>query len=119
MTLNPNAKLLAVAGAFQVAVVVLPRPGFTRLVPATVDCKCVHPCSVPNKPIDNAACSPRSIQIGQYYHASKDSPPIAKIGWHPWGEGGTTLMVMTTDGKMRFVSVCYNIKFSLTGTQGI
>ncbi|KAH8106097.1 nuclear pore component-domain-containing protein [Cristinia sonorae] len=81
MTLNPNAKLLAVAGAYQVAVVVLPRPGFTRLVPSTVDCK--------------------SIQIGQYYHAAKDSPPIAKIEWHPWGEGGTTLMVMTTDGKMR------------------
>lgn len=39
MALNPNAKLLAVAGAFQVAVVVLPRPGFTRLVSSTVDCK--------------------------------------------------------------------------------
>ncbi|TCD66933.1 hypothetical protein EIP91_000711 [Steccherinum ochraceum] len=81
MVLNPNSKLLAVAGAFQVAVVVLPRPGFTRLVPSTVDCK--------------------SIQVGQYYHAAKDSPPIAKIEWHPWGEGGTTLMVMTTDGKLR------------------
>ncbi|THH33582.1 hypothetical protein EUX98_g536 [Antrodiella citrinella] len=81
MVLNPNAKILAVAGAFQVAVVVLPRPGFTRLVPTTIDCK--------------------SIQIGQYYHASKDSAPIAKIEWHPWGDGGTTLMIMTTDGKMR------------------
>lgn len=81
MVLNPNAKLLAVAGAFQIAVVVLPRPGFTRLVSSTVDCK--------------------SIQIGQYHHASKDSPPIAKVEWHPWGDGGTTLMVMTADGKMR------------------
>lgn len=40
MALNPNGKLLAVAGAFQVAVIVLPRPGFTRLVPSSVDCKC-------------------------------------------------------------------------------
>lgn len=39
LALNPSGKLLAVAGAFQVAVVVLPRPGFTRLVPATIDCK--------------------------------------------------------------------------------
>jgi hypothetical protein len=39
ISLNPSGKLLAVAGAFQVAVVVLPRSGFTRLVPDTVDCK--------------------------------------------------------------------------------
>ena len=39
--MNPNGKLLAVAGAFQVAVVVLPRTGFNKLVTATVDCKYV------------------------------------------------------------------------------
>lgn len=39
MVLNPNGKFLAVAGAFHIAVVVLPRPGFTRLVSASVDCK--------------------------------------------------------------------------------
>ncbi|KAI0952617.1 hypothetical protein AcV7_008361 [Taiwanofungus camphoratus] len=81
MVLNPNSKLLAVAGAFQVAVIVLPRAGFTKLVPTTVDCK--------------------SIQIGQFYHAADTSVPIAKIDWHPWGEGGSTLMVMTIDGKLR------------------
>ncbi|KAH9049021.1 hypothetical protein EDB84DRAFT_32457 [Lactarius hengduanensis] len=81
LSLNPTGKLLAVAGTFQVAVIVLPRPGFMRLVPATVDCK--------------------SIQVGQYFHASSSSPPIAKIQWHPWGEAGSTLMVMTVDGKLR------------------
>lgn len=39
ISLNPSGKLLAVAGAFQVAVVVLPRSGLTRLVPDAVDCK--------------------------------------------------------------------------------
>jgi hypothetical protein len=39
MVLNPTGKLLAVAGAFQVAVIVLPRPGFMRLVSETIDCK--------------------------------------------------------------------------------
>ncbi|KAI0638319.1 hypothetical protein C8Q77DRAFT_1090535 [Trametes polyzona] len=81
IVLNPNGKLLAVAGAFQVAVIVLPRTGFNKLVTATVDCK--------------------SIQIGQYYHAQDTSAPIAKIDWHPWGQGGSTLLVMTVDGKLR------------------
>ncbi|KAN0132495.1 hypothetical protein V8E53_009511 [Lactarius tabidus] len=81
LSLNPTGKLLAVAGTFQVAVIVLPRPGFMRLVPTSVDCK--------------------SIQVGQYFHASSSSPPIAKIQWHPWGEAGSTLMVMTVDGKLR------------------
>ncbi|KDQ64728.1 hypothetical protein JAAARDRAFT_64568 [Jaapia argillacea MUCL 33604] len=81
LALSPSGKLLAVAGAFQVAVVVLPRTGFSRLVTATIDCK--------------------SIQIGQFYHASDTAPPIAKIEWHPWGEAGSTLLVMTVDGKLR------------------
>jgi nucleoporin NUP82 len=41
LSLNPTRKLLVVAGTFQVAVVVLPRPGFMRLVPTIIDCKCV------------------------------------------------------------------------------
>ncbi|KAF5387691.1 hypothetical protein D9615_000250 [Tricholomella constricta] len=81
ISLNPSGKLLAVAGAIQVAVIVLPRAGFTRLVPDTLDCK--------------------SVQVGQFYHASNAAVPIAKIEWHPFGEAGSTLMVMTTDGKLR------------------
>lgn len=37
--MNPSGKLLAVAGAFQVAVIVLPRPGYSRLIPEIIDCK--------------------------------------------------------------------------------
>ncbi|KAF7301405.1 hypothetical protein MIND_00705700 [Mycena indigotica] len=81
LALNPSGKLLAVAGECQIGVVVLPRSGYARLVPETIDCK--------------------SLQIGQFYHAAKGSPPIAKIQWHPWGEAGSTLMVMTEDGKLR------------------
>lgn len=39
LALNPNGKLLAIAGATQVAVVVLPRAGYSRLVPSAIDCK--------------------------------------------------------------------------------
>ncbi|KAI0321851.1 hypothetical protein OF83DRAFT_162519 [Amylostereum chailletii] len=81
LALNPSGKLLVAAGAFQVAVVVLPRPGYMRLVPPTIDCK--------------------SIQVGQFYHGSPVAPPVAKVQWHPWGEAGSTLMVMTVDGKLR------------------
>lgn len=38
--------------------------------------------------------------MGQYYHTSAMSP-IAKIDWHPWGDSGSTLLVMTVDGKLR------------------
>ncbi|CAA7259542.1 unnamed protein product [Cyclocybe aegerita] len=81
ISLNPSGKLLAVAGAFQVAVLVLPRAGYSRLVPESVDCK--------------------SVQVGQFYHAAQNSAPIAKIDWHPWGEAGSTLLVMTADGRLR------------------
>jgi nucleoporin NUP82 len=39
LALNPSGKLIAVAGAYQVAVVVLPRAGYSKLVPSSVDCK--------------------------------------------------------------------------------
>ncbi|KAF5393939.1 hypothetical protein D9757_000165 [Collybiopsis confluens] len=81
IALNSTGKLLAVAGIHQVAVVVLPRPGYSRLVPETIDCK--------------------SIQIGQFYHGSASAVPVAQISWHPWGEAASTLMVMTRDGKLR------------------
>ncbi|KAM5534279.1 hypothetical protein V8D89_012007 [Ganoderma adspersum] len=81
IALNPNGRLLAIAGAFQVAVIVLPRTGYNKLVTATVECK--------------------SFQVGQFYHATETSAPVAKIDWHPWGQSGSTLLVLTTDGKLR------------------
>lgn len=39
LSLNPSGKLLAVAGSSQLAIVVLPRSGYSRLVPSTIDCK--------------------------------------------------------------------------------
>ncbi|KAF8558849.1 hypothetical protein OG21DRAFT_1474674 [Imleria badia] len=81
LALNPSGKLLAVVGAYQVSVVVLPRAGYTKVVSSSIDCK--------------------AIQVGQFYHGTTSSMPIAKVDWHPWGEAGSTLMVMTVDGKLR------------------
>lgn len=81
MSLNPSGTILAVTGAYQVAIVVLPRAGYARQAQQSVDCK--------------------ALPVGPYYHAPRDSAPIAKVAWHPWGESGSTLLVMTADGKMR------------------
>lgn len=43
--------------------------------------------------------STRSLQIGTKHHTI--SSPIVKVDWHPWGEAGSTLLVMTLDGKLR------------------
>ena len=51
--------------------------------------------------IHNKCSFSRFINIGQEYHNTALSVPIAKIEWHPWGDGGTTLMVMSVDGFMR------------------
>jgi hypothetical protein len=49
----------------------------------------------------------RCVQIGQFYHAANTSAAISKIDWHPWGEAGSTLLVMTVDGKLRYVCIIY------------
>ncbi|KAF8914080.1 hypothetical protein CPB84DRAFT_1832863 [Gymnopilus junonius] len=66
ISLNPSGNLLAVAGAYQVAVIVLPRSGYGRLISDSIDCRAAH--------------------VGQFYHAANNSAPIAKIDWHPWGK---------------------------------
>ena len=98
MVLNPNAKLLAIAGAYEVAIVVLPRASPMRLASNMVDCKYVAGLSLASL---HSQFGHRAIQIGSEYHNTSYSAPIAKIAWHPWGNGGTTLMVMATDGYMR------------------
>ncbi|CUA70126.1 hypothetical protein RSOLAG22IIIB_00473 [Rhizoctonia solani] len=80
MVVNPTGKLLAVVGGRQVAVVVLPRPGITKTSSSRIECS--------------------SIQIGEYYHVPGSSK-ITKVDWHPWGEGGASLLVLTSDGQLR------------------
>lgn len=49
----------------------------------------------------------RSLRIGTSYH-SKSTSSIAKADWHPWGAAGTTLLVMTVDGKLREYDVSFD-----------
>jgi hypothetical protein len=52
----------------------------------------------------------RSFQVGAHYHASKVGKPIAQVSWHPWGYEGSTLLVMTSDGSLRY-AICLASKF--------
>ncbi|GJJ07282.1 hypothetical protein Clacol_001482 [Clathrus columnatus] len=81
MALNSSGKLLAIAGRTEVAVITLPKTGYFKLVPSRLDC--------------------RTVQIGQFYHATRSASPVAKIDWHPWGKNHCTLLVMTADGVLR------------------
>ncbi|KIY49501.1 hypothetical protein FISHEDRAFT_65459 [Fistulina hepatica ATCC 64428] len=89
LSLNPSGKLLAVSGTFEVVIVILPRPGFTRMVPAVVQCKYV---------------------VAGDFHHNTSSAAIAKVDWHPWGDGGSTLLVLTVDGIIREYDVSVDVE---------
>ncbi|KAL7409546.1 hypothetical protein BDY24DRAFT_366825 [Mrakia frigida] len=80
---NPTGKLLAVVGAHQLVVLVLPRPGYINLVAPLIEC--------------------RSIPIGAYHHSPSTSstPSLTKVLWHPWGQNASSLLVLTLDGLLR------------------
>nr|XP_019009175.1 uncharacterized protein I206_05821 [Kwoniella pini CBS 10737]OCF47956.1 hypothetical protein I206_05821 [Kwoniella pini CBS 10737] len=77
---NPNGRLLAVVGHHQIVVLVLPKSSYSSS-PGEVECRAI--------PIDEFQFSPSSNDI------------ISKVSWHPWGEGGNSLWVLTADGKLR------------------
>lgn len=68
LVLNPTSKLLAVVGAHSVAVVVLPRKGWSSAVGRSIECRCVASCSshslsgadLPIHGVHTATCSSAS-----------------------------------------------------------
>jgi len=73
LALSPTRKLLAVAGTFQVAVVVLPRPGFMRLVPTTIDCKYAL------IPLVSGPFVSKPFSIGLFKSGSTFMPPLLRL----------------------------------------
>ncbi|KAI5479721.1 nuclear pore complex, nucleoporin 88 family protein [Pseudohyphozyma bogoriensis] len=85
LVLNETSKLLAVVGAHSVAVVVLPRKGWSGTLGRTLEC--------------------RSLLVGKFYHSLPASPTVAEIGWHPWGDNLSSLLVLTSDCILREYSI--------------
>nr|XP_019043367.1 hypothetical protein I302_07943 [Kwoniella bestiolae CBS 10118]OCF22297.1 hypothetical protein I302_07943 [Kwoniella bestiolae CBS 10118] len=78
---NPNGRLLAVVGHNQIVVLVLPKSTYSNSSSGQVDCRAI--------PVDEFQFSPSS------------NDTITKVSWHPWGDGGNSLWVLTADGKLR------------------
>ncbi|EPQ28790.1 uncharacterized protein PFL1_03593 [Pseudozyma flocculosa PF-1] len=81
LLVNPTGKLLAVVGEYTVTLLVLPRSGYSKQVGGEI--------------------ASRSVPVAPYYHSVHGLNRIAKVQWHPWGEAGTSLLVLTDDGLLR------------------
>ncbi|WWC92973.1 uncharacterized protein L201_007936 [Kwoniella dendrophila CBS 6074] len=81
LVLNPNGRLLAVVGHQQIVVLVLPKSSYSSSSLGEIEC--------------------RAISIDEYQFSPSSNDVITKVAWHPWGEGGNSLWVLTADGKLR------------------
>lgn len=52
---------------------------------------------------------PRSFAIDEFQLSASASAAITKVLWHPLGEGGNSLWVLTADGKLRYAVLPYRI----------
>ena len=75
-----NSKLLAIVGRSEVAVIVLPRKEWSALISGKIEC--------------------RTASVGPYYHGPRSST-IASIKWHPLGNSGAALCILTEDAVLR------------------
>lgn len=83
--LNPTGKLLAVVGNQRIAVVVLPRSG-------------IYSSKTIGKQI-----SVKAAPVGSFYYHERvgGRARLACVKWHPWGQLGSSLLVMSKDGLLR------------------
>lgn len=81
LSVNPTGKLLACVGSSQITLIVMPRSGYTKHVDREIVC--------------------RMVPVAPYYHSAHSVAAISKADWHPWGENGTSLLVLTEDGLLR------------------
>ncbi|GAC95565.1 nuclear pore complex protein [Pseudozyma hubeiensis SY62] len=81
LSINPTGKLLACVGDSQITLLVLPRTGYTKHVDREIAC--------------------RTVSVAPYYHSAHSNSAVVKVDWHPWGENGTSLLVLTDDGLFR------------------
>lgn len=87
LLLNPTKRLLAVVGRNRLVVVILPKTGWSS-TPGELRC--------------------RSIEIDRFAFTPSSPTPISKVLWHPLGEGGQSLWVLTADGLLRYVVQPYS-----------
>ncbi|KAJ3016461.1 UNVERIFIED_CONTAM: hypothetical protein HDU68_012211 [Siphonaria sp. JEL0065] len=87
LQLNQNGSLLALAGEFQIAVMVLPP---TVKASNLLNFELARDVNVRT--------------VGDVYHA-QDTSRIVKVSWHPMSDGFVHLMVLTADGCLRMYDI--------------
>ena len=87
LLLNPTKRLLAVVGRNRLVVVILPKTGWSS---TQGELRC------------------RSVEIDRFAFTPSKPTPISKVQWHPLGEGGQSLWVLTADGLLRYVVQPYS-----------
>ena len=53
----------------------------------------------PSTPADPTS---RSLVIDEHLYNASSLSVITKVDWHPWGESGQSLWILTSDGKLRY-----------------
>jgi len=79
---NPTGKLVAVVGAHQLVVLVLPRPGYINLVAPVIECRFVSsspllPSSLPTSPLPPELLLIYRPPFHQQIHPSRSLPPLS------------------------------------------
>ncbi|KAJ9124053.1 hypothetical protein QFC22_000846 [Naganishia vaughanmartiniae] len=80
LSVNPTGKLIAIAGTHLVVVLRLPKTRQFKSLNQDLDCD-------------------GGLVGAELYHS--ESSKVAKIEWHPWGEDGKSLLILTEDGILR------------------
>ncbi|PWN35586.1 uncharacterized protein FA14DRAFT_44270 [Meira miltonrushii] len=104
LIINPTGKLLAAVGSHKVAVVFLPRPGGLSKGASVRETT-----SAPSQP---TGLRVKAAIVGSFYHHDRigGKMRLADVRWHPWGEMGSSLMIMTKDGILREYNVSLDVE---------
>ncbi|WFD41797.1 hypothetical protein MPSI1_000433 [Malassezia psittaci] len=87
---NPTGKLLLVHGSSEVVILLLPRRSCLQSV--------------------GTDCGVKGMRVGSFFHAPKGCSPIAQCGWHPRGQDGASLIVLTADALLREYNVLRDLE---------
>ncbi|OWZ47967.1 hypothetical protein C356_02682 [Cryptococcus neoformans c45] len=82
IVVNPTGRLLAVVGHHQIVVLVLPK-------------------STHSGKLEEGQTEVESIPIDNFLFSRSSNDAITQVQWHPWGENGNSLWVLTAAGRLR------------------
>ena len=86
-------------GKKQVAVLVLPTLRLGDDVSGELECRYVSQSQIQCEGLNNSA-----FAIDEFEYSSGSQVVISKVLWHPLGEGGESLWILTSDGRLQYVS---------------